>query len=235
MLVNQQFTVWQVGIELGDIGLSIGDVRGTAEVIRVIEEDVLSICRISWYIAISWLGIIRTLRFTPLDRRTRNITFAVELRMLYPAFRNAVVTQVCNDAVVANTCIVWISSCTLHRRHSRRCAELFVILLTLLFYLHHAGGIVFLTCRDVVAANAIDIAESACTNLGGNTLAANEVVLGEAVLRDSDDRSGINGVILRLLEGDSLRSTIDIYALQITVSLDDSLACGIVALLSVTL
>ena len=145
------------------------------------------------------------------------------------------VTQVCNDAVVANICIVWICSCTLHRRHSRRCAELLVILLTLLFYLHHAGGIVFLTCRDVVAANAIDIAEPACTNLGGNTLAANEVVLGEAVLRNSDDRSGINGVILRLMEGDSLRSAIDIYTLQITVALDDSLACGIVALLSVTL
>ena len=186
-------------------------------------------------VTITRLGIIRTLRFTPLDRRTWDITFAVELRMLYPAFRNAVVTQVCNDAVVTNTCVVWICSCTLHRRHSRRCAELFVILLTLLLYLHHAGGIVFLTCRNVVAANAIDIAEPACTNLGGNTLAANEVVLGEAVLRDSDDRSGINGVILRLMEGDSLRSTIDIYALQITVALDDSLACGIVALLSVTL
>ena len=123
-----------------------------------------------------------------------------------------------------------INSCTLHHRHSRRCAELFVILLTLLFYLHHAGGIVFLTCRDVVAANAIDIAEPACTNLGGNTLAANEVVLGEAVLRDSDDRSGINGVILRLMEGDSLRSTIDIYALQITVALDDSLGIEAVIL-----
>lgn len=57
---------------------------------------------------------------------------------------------------------------------------------------HHAGGIVFLTCRDVVAADAIDITELACTNLGGNTLAANEVVLGEAVLRNSDDRSGID-------------------------------------------
>ena len=90
------------------------------EVIRVIEEDVLSICRISWDIAISRLGIVRTLQFTPLDRRTWDITFAVELRMLYPAFRNAVVTQVCNDAVVTNTCIVWICSCTLHRRHSRR-------------------------------------------------------------------------------------------------------------------
>ena len=102
------------------------------------------------------------------------------------------VTQVCNDAVVTNTCIVWICSCTLHRRHSRRCAELLVILLTLFFYLHHAGGIVFLTGRDVVAANAIDIAEPARTNLGGNTLATNEVVLGEAVLRNGDDWSGID-------------------------------------------
>ena len=100
---------------------------------------------------------------------------------------------------------------------------------------HHAGGIVFLTCRDVVAANAIDIAEPACTEFTCHAFIANEVVLGEAVLRDSDDRSGINGVILRLMEGDSLRSAIDIYALQITVALDDSLACGIVALLSVTL
>ena len=81
--------------------------------IRVIEEDVLGVGSIRRDIAISRLGIVRTLRFTPLDRRTRDITFAVELRMLYPAFRNAVVTQVCNDAVVANTCIVWICSCTL--------------------------------------------------------------------------------------------------------------------------
>ena len=100
---------------------------------------------------------------------------------------------------------------------------------------HHAGGIVFLTCRDVVAANAIDIAELAYTKFTCHAFIANEVVLGEAVLRDSDDRSGINGVILRLMEGDSLRSAIDIYTLQITVALDDSLACGIVALLSVTL
>ena len=102
-------------------------------------EDFLGVGGVSRDITISRQGIIRTLRFTPLDRRTWDITFAVELRMLYPAFRNAVVTQVCNDAVVANTCIVWICSCTLHRRHSRRCAELFVILLTLLFYQHLAG------------------------------------------------------------------------------------------------
>lgn len=133
-------SLWQVGIELGDIGLSVGDVRGTAEVVGVIEEDFLGVGGVCGDITIARLRIIRTLRFTPLDRRTRNITFAVELRMLYPAFRNAVVTQVCNDAVVTNTCIVWICSCTLHRRHSRRCAELLVILLTLLFYLHHAGG-----------------------------------------------------------------------------------------------
>ena len=45
--------IWQVGIELRNVSLSVGDVRGAAEVIRVIEEDVLSICRISWDIAIS--------------------------------------------------------------------------------------------------------------------------------------------------------------------------------------
>ena len=140
VLIYEQFSIGQVSIKLGDIGLSICNIRGAAEVIRVIEEDVLGVGSIRRDIAISRLGIVRTLRFTPLDRRTWDITFAVELRMLYPAFRNAVVTQVCNDAVVANTCIVWICSCTLHRRHSRRCAELLVILLTLLFYLHHAGG-----------------------------------------------------------------------------------------------
>jgi hypothetical protein len=32
------------------------------------------------------------------------------------------------------------------------------------------------------------------------------------------------------MEGDSLRSTIDIYALQITVAFDDSLVCGIVGI-----
>lgn len=32
------------------------------------------------------------------------------------------------------------------------------------------------------------------------------------------------------MEGDFLRSAIDIYALQITVALDDSLACGIVGI-----
>ena len=32
------------------------------------------------------------------------------------------------------------------------------------------------------------------------------------------------------MEGDSLRSTIDIYALQIIMALDDSLACGIVGI-----
>ena len=71
MFIHQQLSVWQVGIELGDIGLSICNIRSAAEVIRVIEEDVLSICRISWDITISRLGIIRTFWFTPLDRRFR--------------------------------------------------------------------------------------------------------------------------------------------------------------------
>ena len=145
------------------------------------------------------------------------------------------VTEFCEDGIITNTRVLWITVRTLFCRYTWCNALLLIVCLFLLLNLIHTLSIILLTCRNVVAANAIDIAEPACTNLGGNTLAANEVVLGEAVLRDSDDRSGINGVILRLMEGDSLRSTIDIYALQITVALDDSLACGIVALLSVTL
>ena len=53
-------------------------------------------------------------------------------------------------------------------------------------------------------------------------------MLGEAVLRHSDNRSGINGVILRFMERDSLWGTIDIYALKVAVALDDTLAGGIV-------
>ena len=53
-------------------------------------------------------------------------------------------------------------------------------------------------------------------------------MLGKAVLRHSDHRGGIDGVIFRFVESDSLRSTIDIYPFQIAVALDDTLAGGIV-------
>lgn len=103
-----------------------------------------------------------------------------------------------------------------------------IILLTLFLYLHHAGSIVFLSCRNVVAADAINITELVYTEFTCYTFIANKVMLGKAVLCHSDYRSRIDGLILRFVERDSLRSTIDIYPFQIAVALDDTLAGGIV-------
>ena len=41
MFIHEQFAVGQVGIELGDVGLGVGDVGCRAEVVGVIEENVL--------------------------------------------------------------------------------------------------------------------------------------------------------------------------------------------------
>ena len=43
MLINKEFTVWQVSIILRDVGVVICDVRRTAEVITVIEVGILLI------------------------------------------------------------------------------------------------------------------------------------------------------------------------------------------------
>ena len=67
-------------------------------------------------------------------------------------------------------------------------------------YLQHAGGIVFLACRNVVAADAVDIAELACSQFACYALVADEVMLDKAVLRYSDNRGRIDGVILRFVE-----------------------------------
>ena len=53
-------------------------------------------------------------------------------------------------------------------------------------------------------------------------------MLGKAVLRHSNYRGWINDVILRFVECDSLWRTIDIYAFEVSVTLDDTLAGGIV-------
>ena len=53
MFVHEQFAQRQVGIELGDVGLGIGDIRGAAEVVTVIEEDVFDVGRVRWEIAIA--------------------------------------------------------------------------------------------------------------------------------------------------------------------------------------
>ena len=200
MFVHEQFAIRQVGIELGDVGLGIGDVGGAAEVVTMIEEDFLGGGRVGRDIAIPWLGIVWIFGLVPLDGWAGNISFLVELRSLHPTFGHRVVAQLSDDGVVAITRVVGIGRCTLHRRNTRRCAQLAVVVLALFLYLQHAGGIVFLACRNVVAADAVNVAELAYAEFACHALVADEVMLGKAVLRHRDNRGGIDGVILRFVE-----------------------------------
>ena len=80
------------------------------------------------------------------------------------------------------------------------CAQLAVVVLALFLYLQHAGGIVFLACRNVVAADAVNIAELAWSKFACYALVTDEVMLGKAVLRYGDNRGRIDGVIFRFVE-----------------------------------
>ena len=119
MFVHEQFSIGQVGIELGDVGLGVGDVRGAAEVVTMIEEDFLGVGGVCGDIAIPWLSIVWVLGLVPLDGRAGNISFLVELRTLHPTFRYRVVAQFPDDGVVAITRVVGVGRCTLHRRNTR--------------------------------------------------------------------------------------------------------------------
>ena len=70
VLINQQLTVWQIGIILGDVGFIICDVRRAAEVVTVIEEGFLFRC-VVWDIAITSLRVIRVGWVVPAYRWTR--------------------------------------------------------------------------------------------------------------------------------------------------------------------
>ena len=52
---------------------------------------------------------------------------------------------------IAITGVVGIGRFTRHCRNTGRCTKLLVRLLALPFYLHHAGGVNFLTRRDSVS------------------------------------------------------------------------------------
>ena len=129
----------------------------------MIEKDFLGVGGVCGDIAIPRLRIIGIFGLVPLDGWTGNISFLVELRSLHPTFGHRVVAQLPDDGVVAITRVVGVGRRTLHRRHTRWRAQLAVVLLALLLYLQHAGGIVFLACRNVVAADAINVAELACS------------------------------------------------------------------------
>ena len=127
--------------------------------LSMIEEDFLGVGGICWDITIARLGIIRVFGLLPLDGRPWNISLFIELRSLHPTFRHGVVAQIPDNLVITATDVVGIGRCALHRGNTRRCTERLVILLALFLYLHHACSIVFLTCCNVVAADATDIAE----------------------------------------------------------------------------
>ncbi|EFV05371.1 hypothetical protein HMPREF9420_0484 [Segatella salivae DSM 15606] len=163
MLVYQQLAVGQIGVKLGDVGVFVGDITCAAEVVGVIEENVLGVGGICWDITIARLGIIRVLGLLPLNRRAGNISLFIELRSLHPTFGHGVVAQVPDNVVITTVGVVGICRCPLHRRNTRQRAERLIILLTLFLYLHHACSIIFLTSRNIIATDTIDIAELAYT------------------------------------------------------------------------
>ena len=70
MFVHEQFAIGQVGIELGDVGLGVGDVGCRAEVVGVIEEDVLVVGGVGRHIAVTWLHVVGVFGLVPLHGRT---------------------------------------------------------------------------------------------------------------------------------------------------------------------
>ena len=122
MFINEQLAIRQVGIELGDVGLGVGDIRGAAEVVAMIEEDFLDVGGVRWDIAITRLRIVRVFGFLPLDGWTGNISLFIELRSLHPTFRHRMVAQISNNLVITAPRVVGIGRCTLHRRNTGWCA-----------------------------------------------------------------------------------------------------------------
>ena len=72
-------------------------------------------------------------------------------------------------------------------------------MLTLFLYIHHKGSVVFLSCRDIVATDAVNIVELTHAEFTCHVLVTDEVILGKVILCHSDNRSGINRVIFRLV------------------------------------
>ena len=138
------------------------------------------------------------------------------------------VAQLLDDGVVALVRVLGFGRRTLHRGHSRWRAQLTVVVLALFFYLHHTHLVVFLPGRDDVCPMPVGVLEYARTDFGGYAPVADEVVFGETPARDAEDGCGVDGVVLRFVEGEALWCAVDVHALKIAVALDDALARGVV-------
>ena len=206
MFVHEQFTIRQVGVELGDVGLGVGDVGSGAEVVGVVEEDVLVMGGVGRHVAVTRLHVVGVFGLVPLHGRTRGRAgHGVALGALYPTVGHAVVAQLLDDGVVALVRVLGFGRRTLHRGHSRRCAQLAVVVLALFFYLHHTHLVVFLPGRDDVCAVAVGVLEYARTDFGGHAPVADEIMLGETLARNAEYGCGVDGVVLRLVEGEALQ------------------------------
>ena len=205
MLVHEQFAIRQVGVELGDVGLGIGDVGSRAEVVGVVVEDVL-VRGIGRHVAVTRLHVVGVFGLVPLHGRTRRRAgYGVALGSLYPTVGHRVVAQLLDDGVVALMRVLGLGRRALHRGHSRRRAQLAVVVLALSFYLHHTHLVVFLPGRDDVRAMSVGVLEYARTDFGGHAPVADEIVLGETLARNAEYGSGVDGVVLRFVEGEALQ------------------------------
>ena len=201
MFVHEQFAVGQVGVELGDVGLGVGDIGSGAEVVGVVEEDFLVVGGVGRHVAVTRLHVVGVFGLVPLHGRTRRrVGHGVALGSLNPTVGHAVVAQLLDDGVVALVRVLGFGRRTLHCGHSRRSAQLAVVVLALFFYLHHTHLVVFLPGRDDVCAVAVGVLEYARTDFGSHAPVADEVVLGETPARNAEDGGGIDGVVLRLVE-----------------------------------
>ena len=200
MFVHEQLAIGQISIKLGDVGLGVGDIRDAAEVVGVIEEDVL-VRGVGRHVAVTRLHVVGVFGLVPLHGRTRGRAgYGVALGALNPTVGHAVVAQLLDDGVVALVRVLGLGRRALHRGHTRWRAQLAVVVLALFFYLHHTHLVVFLPGRDDVSAVAVGVLEYARTDFGGHAPVADEVVLGETLARNAEDGGGIDGVVLRFVE-----------------------------------
>ena len=173
--------------------------------VGVVVEDVLA-CGVGRHVAVTRLHVVGVFGLVPLHGRARRRAgHGVALGALNPTIGHAVGAQLPDDGVVALVRVLGLGRRALHRGHSRWRAQLAVVVLALFFYLHHTHLVVFLPGRDDVRAVAVGVLEYARTYLGGYAPVADEIVLGETLARNAEYGCGVDGVVLRFVEGEALQ------------------------------
>ena len=125
--------------------------------VGVIVEDVL-VRGVGRHVAVTRLHVVGVFGLVPLHGRTgRRAGHGVAFGTLYPSVGYAVVAQLPDDGVVALVRVLGLGRRALHRGHSRRRAQLTVVVLALPFYLHHTHLVVFLPGRDDVRAMSVGV------------------------------------------------------------------------------